>query len=71
MSLKISESEGKFKKFKKKGKYCIPWIVFGNNGSNDYKIIFPLDFKDLIKDKVYYVDFHLLKKFSNIFARKY
>ena len=39
----------KYKKFAKKGKYSVSCTVVGNNGENEYKIIIPLDFKNLKK----------------------
>ena len=41
----------KSKKFKGEEKHYIPYIIVGNNGSNDYKITFLIDFKDLIKNQ--------------------
>ena len=50
----------KYKKFVKKGKYSIPFTVTGNNGGNEYKIILPLDFKNLKKNFEYYINYHLI-----------
>ena len=41
----------KSKKFKGEEKHYIPYIIVGNNGSNDYKITLLIDFKDLIKNQ--------------------
>ena len=57
----------KYKKFAKKGKYSVPCTVTGNNGANEYKIILPLDFKNLKKNVEYYIDYHLIiESFTSI-----
>lgn len=50
----------KEKKFKKNGKYIIPYIVVGVKGANEYIIKFPNDYNNLKKDIEYIADYHLI-----------
>ncbi len=49
----------KKKKFGKKGRYTIPFILVGNKGVNEYEITFPINYKKFKADIEYNVDYHL------------
>ena len=48
----------------KTGKKIIPGIISGNEEGYYYPIIISVDYKDLKKDKVYSVDYRLLKSIN-------
>ena len=43
----LNNNNIKSRKFKKKGKYSIPFTVIGNNGANDYKITVTINYINL------------------------
>lgn len=61
-NFELRDNTIKLKGFGKKGKYSIPCFVTGNNGANFYQIRFPINIKNLEKNKDYYVDYHLIIK---------
>lgn len=48
------------KKLGKKGKYILPCTIVGNNGANDYKITFPINYNLFKINTKYFVDYRLI-----------
>ena len=48
------------KKLGKKSKYTLHCTIVGNNGANDYKIIFPINYNLFKINTEYFVDYRLI-----------
>ena len=51
-------------KFNKKGKKLLPGKVIGKGDGNTYPVKVSINYKDLIKNNIYNVDYKLLKEVS-------
>ncbi len=53
-------------KFGKTGKRLIPGIITGQGSGNTYPVSISLNYKDLLKNKIYNIDYRLVKEVSEI-----
>ena len=56
-------------KFGQTGKRIIPGIVEKEGFGNNYPVLVSVNYKDLIKGNIYYVDYRLVKESENIYNR--
>ena len=53
-------------KFGKTGKRLIPGIITGKGSGNTYEVSISINYKDLIKNRIYNIDYRLVKEVSDI-----
>ena len=53
-------------KFGKTGKRLIPGIITGKGSGNTYPVSISINYKDLIKNRIYNIDYRLVKEVSDI-----
>ena len=53
-------------KFGKSGKRLIPGIITGKGSGNTYPVSISINYKDLIKNRIYNIDYRLVKEVSDI-----
>ena len=53
-------------KFGKTGKRLIPGIISGHGSGNTYPVSISVNYKDLIKNRIYNIDYRLVKEVSEI-----
>ena len=56
-------------KFGKSGKRLIPGIITGKESGNTYPVSISINYKDLIKNMIYNVDYRLVKEVSDILCK--
>ena len=57
-------------KFGKSGKSLIPGIISGKGSGNTYTLSISINYKDLIKNMIYNIDYRLVKEVSDIVYKK-
>ena len=53
-------------KFGKTGKRLIPGIITGQGSGNTYPVSISINYEDLIKNKIYNIDYRLVKEVSDV-----
>ena len=53
-------------KFGKTGKRLIPGIIIGQGSRNTYPVSISINYKDLIKNRLYNIDYRLVKEVGDI-----